>query len=99
MIVRNRLRGRVVRPCVRLAILPFLNESADPNMEYLSDGITESLIRSLSELPKLRRHARSTVFLYKGKDLDPRKVGHDLDVQAAVIGSVRERADILGHFR
>ena len=78
-----------------LAILPFLNESADPNMEYLSDGITESLIRSLSELPKLRVMARSTVFLYKGKDLDPRKVGHDLDVQAAVIGSVRERADIL----
>jgi eukaryotic-like serine/threonine-protein kinase len=52
-----------------LAVLPFLNESGDPNMEYLSDGITESLINSLSQLPSLRVMARSTVFRYKGKDL------------------------------
>jgi eukaryotic-like serine/threonine-protein kinase len=78
-----------------LAVLPFLNESGDPNMEYLSDGITESLISSLSQLPSLRVMARSTVFRYKGKDVDPQKVGHDLSVQAAVTGRVQQRGDTL----
>jgi eukaryotic-like serine/threonine-protein kinase len=78
-----------------LAILPFVNESADPNMEYLSDGITESLIRTLSQLPNLRVMARSTVFRYKGKDVDPQKVGQDLHVQAAVTGRVQQRDNIL----
>jgi eukaryotic-like serine/threonine-protein kinase len=78
-----------------LAVLPFLNESADPNMEYLSDGITESLISSLSQLPNLRVKARSIVFQYKGKDLDPQKVGRDLRVQAAVTGRVQQRGDTL----
>ena len=78
-----------------LAILPFLNESADPNMEYLSDGITESLISSLSQLQDLRVMARSTVFRYKGKEVDPQKIGHELHVQAAVTGRVQQRGDIL----
>jgi serine/threonine protein kinase/Tfp pilus assembly protein PilF len=78
-----------------LAVLPLLNESADPNTEYLSDGITESLIRSLSQLPNLRVMARSTVFRYKGKDVDPQKVGRDLGVQAAVTGRVQQRGDTL----
>jgi len=78
-----------------LAVLPFLNESGDPNMEYLSDGITESLIRSLSQLPKLRVMARSTVFRYKGKEVDPQRAGRDLHVQAAVTGRVQQRGEIL----
>jgi serine/threonine-protein kinase len=78
-----------------LAVLPFLNESGDPNMEYLSEGITESLISSLSQLPSLRVMARSTVFRYKGKDIDPQKVGHELRVQATVTGRVQQRGDTL----
>jgi TolB-like protein len=78
-----------------LAVLPFLNESADPNMEYLSDGITESLINSLSQWSNLRVMARSSVFRYKGKEVDPQKVGRDLRVQAAVTGRVQQRGDTL----
>lgn len=51
-----------------MAVLPFVNASADPSTEYLSDGISESIINSLSQLPKLRVMARTTVFRYKGKD-------------------------------
>jgi TolB-like protein len=64
-------------------------------MEYLSDGITESLISSLSQLPKLRVMARSTVFRYKGKEVDPQKVGHDLGVHAALAGRIQQRGDTL----
>ena len=78
-----------------VAVLPFVNLNADPNTEYLSDGITESIINSLSQLPNLRVMARTTVFRYKGKDVDPQKVGHDLGVRAAVTGRVQQRGDTL----
>ena len=78
-----------------IAVLPFANASADPNAEYLSDGITESLINSLSQLPKLKVTARSTVFTYKGKDADPRKIGRDLNVRAVLTGRVVERGESL----
>ena len=58
-----------------LAVLPFFNASNDLNMEYLSDGITESVMNSLSLLPQLKVIARSTVFRYKGVAVDPREVG------------------------
>ena len=58
-----------------LAILPLANASSDPGMEYLSEGITESIINSLSQLPKLRVTPRSTVFQYKGREIDPQQVG------------------------
>ena len=61
-----------------VAVLPFVNESNDPNTEYLSDGITEGLISTLSQLSKLRVMARSTVFSYKGQQVDPRKAARDL---------------------
>ena len=60
---------------VRVAILPLLNQSGDASVEYLSDGITESIINSLSQLPSLRVLARSTVFRYKGLDVDPQASG------------------------
>ena len=82
-------------PIDSLAVLPFVNVGADPNAEYLSDGITENLINSLSQLPKLRVVPRSTVFRYKGKEVDPQKIGHDLRVQAAVTGRVQQRGDTL----
>ena len=78
-----------------LAVLPFLNINADPKTEYLSDGITETTINSLSQLPRLRVMARGTVFTYKGKEVDPRKVGRDLNVDAVVTGSVNQQQDTL----
>ena len=78
-----------------VAVLPFVNAGADTDAEYLSDGITESLINSLSQLPKLRVLARSTVFRFKGHDFDAQKVGHDLNVQAVLTGRVQQRGDRL----
>ncbi len=78
-----------------LAVLPFVNVGADPNAEYLSDGITESVISNLAQLPQLRVMARSTVFRYKGKEVDPQKVGQDLHVSAVLTGRLLERGDTL----
>ena len=71
-----------------IAVLPFVNASGDPNVEYLSDGITEGVINSLSQLPHMRVMARSTVFHYKDRDADPQKVGHDLAVRAVLTGTL-----------
>ncbi len=78
-----------------IAVLPFVNASHDPNTEYLSDGITESIINSLSRISKLRVAARSSVFRYKGRDEDPQKAGRDLNVRAVVSGKVTQRGDTL----
>lgn len=80
---------------IRLAILPFANVGNDPDAEYLSDGITESIINSLSQMSELHVMARGTVFTYKGKEIDPRKVGQELKVQAVVMGSVTQRGNVL----
>jgi len=76
-----------------IAVMPFVNSGNDPNTEYLSDGITESLINSLSQLPNLAVMARSSVFRYKGRDIDPQAVAKDLKVQAVVTGRVVQRGD------
>ena len=78
-----------------VAVLPFDNQNRDPDIDYLSDGITESIIHSLSQLSQLKVMARSTVFQYKGKDVDPRKVGHDLGVGALVMGRLLQQGDKL----
>ena len=78
-----------------VAVLPFDNQNRDPNIDYLSDGLTESIIHSLSQLSQLKVMARSTVFQYKGKDVDPRKVGHDLGVGAVVMGRLLQQGDKL----
>jgi TolB-like protein len=80
-------------PIDSLAVMPFVNVGADPNTEYLSDGITENLINNLSQLPKLRVVPRSLVFSYKGKEMDPRKLGQDLQVRAVLTGRVVQRGD------
>jgi serine/threonine protein kinase len=82
-------------PIESIAVLPFLNESGNPDVEYLSDGMTESLINSLSRLPNLSVKARSAVFRYKGKETDPQKVGSELNVQAILSGRVVQRGDAL----
>lgn len=71
-----------------LAVLPMANESDDPNVEYLSDGITESIINRLSQLPQLKVMARSTVFQYKSRPVVPQKAARDLGVRAVVTGRV-----------
>ena len=78
-----------------MAVLPFVNASADPNTEYLSDGITESLINSLSTLPHLKVMSRDSAFMYKGKDTDARTVGQTLGVRAVLKGRVMQRGDDL----
>jgi TolB-like protein len=82
-------------PAKSIAVLPFDNQNRDPDTEYLSDGIPESIINSLSQLPQLRVMARSTVFSYKGKDVDPRKVGNDLGVRAVLMGRLIQQGDNL----
>src|SRR5262245_14620740 len=78
-----------------VAVLPFQNMSGDPEAEYLSDGIAESIIGSLSQLSQVRVMARSTVFRYKGKDVDPQQIGRDLGVQAVLVGRVIQQGDSL----
>jgi eukaryotic-like serine/threonine-protein kinase len=78
-----------------VAVLPFVNASGDPNADYLSDGITEGVIHSLSQLPQLRVLARSTVFRYKGREIDPQKVGRDLNVRAVLTGTLVQHGDML----
>ena len=75
-----------------LAVLPL---ASDPGTEYLSDGITESLINNLSQIPNLRVMARSTVFRYKGKDADPQKAGNGLHVHAVLSGRLLQHGDTL----
>jgi TolB-like protein/Flp pilus assembly protein TadD len=82
-------------PTKSIAVLPFDNRNRDPDTEYLSDGIPESIINSLSQLPQLRVMARSTVFSYKGKDVDPRKVGNELGVGAVLMGRLIQQGDNL----
>jgi len=78
-----------------VAVLPFVNAGGDPNAEYLSDGITESLINSLSTLPHLKVMSRDTAFMFKGKDTDARMVGQKLGVRAILKGRVLQRGDDL----
>ncbi len=78
-----------------IAVLPFFNAGANSQMEYLSDGITESIINSLSQVPTLKVLARGTVFTYKRKEADPREVGDELNVDAVVTGSIQQHQDKL----
>ena len=78
-----------------VAVLPFVNATGDPDLEYLSDGVTESLINALGRIPGLSVKARSMVFRYKGQDADPQEVAADLSVEAVVNGRLERRGDRL----
>jgi serine/threonine protein kinase/tetratricopeptide (TPR) repeat protein len=82
-------------PINSVAILPFVNDSNEPNAEYLSDGITESIINSLSQLPNLKVMSRNAVFRFKGRNMDPMEVGHSLQVGAVLMGRLEKRDDRL----
>jgi serine/threonine protein kinase/Tfp pilus assembly protein PilF len=79
-----------------IAVLPFANVGNDPNNEYLSDGLSETLINKLSQIgPELKVIARTSAFQYKGREIDPKEVGKALGVQAIVTGRVTQRGDTL----
>ena len=80
-------------PIDSIAVLPFTNVGGDPNADYLSDGITESLIASLTHVPDLKVKSRNSVFRYKGKDVDMQKAGTDLGVASLVSGRVTPHGD------
>jgi serine/threonine-protein kinase len=89
----KRPRRRRSRTTVSsLAVLPLINLGADNDLDYFADGLTESLINSLSQIPRLRVMARSTVFRFKGQNPDPRAIGQELGVQAVLVGQVTQRA-------
>jgi eukaryotic-like serine/threonine-protein kinase len=78
-----------------IAVLPFENASGDSAYEYLSDGLTDSIIDELSRIPKISIAARSTVFRYKGQQVDPKSAGSELNVGAVIAGRVNRRGDAL----
>jgi eukaryotic-like serine/threonine-protein kinase len=89
----SRTRAQIHR--LSLAVLPFSNLTKDPEMEYLIDGVTESLIFRLSQQPRLRLMARSTVFRFKGPDVDPLEAGRTLGVRSVLTGRVVHRGPSL----
>src|SRR5882762_2568738 len=81
-----------------LSVKPSLRYSqlmANPDREYLSDGLTESIINNLSQLANLKVIARSSVFRYKGKDLDVQAIGRELNVRAVLVGQIKQAGDEL----
>jgi TolB-like protein/Flp pilus assembly protein TadD len=78
-----------------LAVLPFVNAGGDPNAEYLSDGITESLINSVSQIPGIKVVSRASAFHYKGREVGARTVGRELGVRAVLTGRIVQRGDAL----
>jgi len=90
--LRSRNNSKTIES---VAVMPFVNETGNADLEYLSDGMSETLINGLSQIPNLNVKARSSVFRYKGKELDPKKIAADLNVQAILTGRVTERDDQL----
>ncbi len=88
-------KGTGTTPITSLAVLPLAISNSDADSDYLADGITESLISSVSRFPGLRVMARSTVFHYKGKEVDPQTVGRELKVGALLMGHMVARGDTL----
>lgn len=78
-----------------LAVLPLANATGLEETEYFSDGVTETLIGSLAQLPRVRVMARSTVFRYKGKEIDPQAAGRELNVRAVIAGRLLKRGDLV----
>src|SRR5262249_43503923 len=93
--LRDRMLGRASSNIEAIAVLPFANATQDSRLEYLSDGLTESLIGGLAELRQIRVMAPGTVFAYKGRTVDPKAVGRELNVAAVVQGRVNRQGDTL----
>jgi serine/threonine-protein kinase len=78
-----------------IAVIPFINENRDPNAEWISDGLTESIINKLTQVPNLKVIARSSVFRYKGQDIEPVTIGKKLGVRAVLAGRLTQRGDTM----
>lgn len=92
--LRVLLRARGMELAIdSIAVLPFDNQNRDPNIDYLSDGVTESIMNNLAQLPNLRVSPRSSVFRYKGKETDPLVAGKELGVRAVLTGRLQQRGD------
>lgn len=87
---RKELKGKTKEPSNRLAVLPFLNMSADPENEYFGDGITEELLNALTKVDGLQVTSRTSAFAFKGKNTDIREIGIQLNVDKILEGSVRK---------
>ena len=87
---KARRGGKTIRS---LAVLPLATTTSDAAIDYLADGVTESLINALSQIPKLKVMARSSVFRYKGRDVSPETVGRELDVRAVLSGRLQSIGD------
>src|SRR6185369_12244832 len=83
--------GRTSKQIDSIAVMPFVNQGGSADVEYLSDGMTETLISSLTQLPDLAVKPRSSVFRYKGKDTDAKQVANDLNVAAILNGTIVQR--------
>jgi serine/threonine-protein kinase len=88
-------RGGSTKQIGSIAVMPFVNESGKAELEYLSDGMTDTLISSLSQIPNLSVKARSSVFRYKGKETNPQTIAKELNVQAILNGRIAQRGDQL----
>ena len=94
--LRRRLSGASSNRTIRsIAVLPFVNASGDPNLEYLGDGIASTVTAGLSQLSGLRVMASDSVYAYKGRHVDPRQVGRELNVSSVLEGSVAKVGDTL----
>jgi len=87
---RDALKGKTAQPTNRLAVLPFVNMSADPENEYFSDGVTEELLNALTKINGLQVTSRTSAFAFKGKEIDIREIGIQLNVDRILEGSVRK---------
>ncbi|HCR52877.1 MAG TPA: guanylate cyclase, partial [Cytophagales bacterium] len=87
---RNVLKGKTKHPSNRLAVLPFMNMSTDPENEYFSDGITEEILNAITRVEGLQVTSRTSSFAYKGKNSDIREIGSQLNVDRLLEGSVRK---------
>ena len=92
--IRSYLHARDTEVAVEsIAVIPFVNQNKDPNAEWISDGLTESIINNLTQLPNLKVIARSSVFRYKGRETDLLAVGKELGVRAVLTGRLMQRGD------
>ena len=94
-IARPYLSAKSTSAIESIAVLPFVNASGDKETEFLSDGISETLINNFTRIPTLRVTARSTAFRYKGKDIEPQQIGSELGVGSVLTGKVLQRGDTL----
>src|SRR5207244_385188 len=89
---QSRRRSKAVNS---IAVLPLATHADAGEMDYMAEGLADTLIDALSQLPKLKVMARSTVFRYKGRDVDPQVVGHELGVRAVLLGRLQAVGDRL----